>query len=56
MEPFDKRILIWPSGWADVHLNAQALPEAHKRTGEVAEAFTAHEPRITIKPDQIWQA
>src|SRR6516225_7177600 len=27
MEPFDKRILIWPPWWADVYLDAQALPE-----------------------------
>jgi hypothetical protein len=55
MEPLDKRILIWPPGWADVHLDAQTLPEAYERTGEVAPARTSHEARVAIKPNQIWQ-
>jgi hypothetical protein len=56
VEPFYEGVLIGPPGWADVHLDTQTVPKAHKRAGEVAEAFAAHEPRITIKPDQIRQA
>jgi hypothetical protein len=55
VKSFHEGVLIWPPGWADVHLDAQALPEAHKRTGEVAPAGRANKPGVAVKAGHIGQ-
>src|SRR5919202_269149 len=53
---FHKGVLIWPPGGTARDLDPQAMQQAHQRRGEIAALRAAHEARIAIQGDRLWEA